>query len=317
YSPEAIAAIEPPAQLIPAAFDSSKPDVIMVMSESFWDPTRLPGVAFSADPIPTVRAEQSGHVFSPEFGGMTANVEFEALTGFSKAFLPSGSIPYQQYIRRPLPSLANFFKDQGYATRAIHPYRQWFRNRGPVYESMGFDKFMSEENMPPLEKRGSLASDAALTDEIIREADSTDAPFFFFAVSLQGHGPYQANRYPDSKLEVQTDASEHTRKSIRSYSEGPRDGDGSLEGLMEWASKRDREAIIVFFGDHLPRLGPVYVETGFMTSRVASRTAPAADMMLQHETPLVLWSNKRGAERGTGTISPAFLPLHILDMAGR
>lgn len=108
YSPEAIAAIEPPAQLIPAAFDSSKPDVIMVMSRSFWDPTRLPGVAFSADPIPTVRAEQSGHVFSPEFGGMTANVEFEALTGFSKAFLPSGSIPYQQYIRRPLPSLASF-----------------------------------------------------------------------------------------------------------------------------------------------------------------------------------------------------------------
>ncbi|MEE9908157.1 hypothetical protein LWV33_11820 [Brucella intermedia] len=33
YSPEAIAAIEPPAQLIPAAFDSRKPDVIMVMSE--------------------------------------------------------------------------------------------------------------------------------------------------------------------------------------------------------------------------------------------------------------------------------------------
>ncbi|KAB2720529.1 MULTISPECIES: LTA synthase family protein [Brucella] len=316
YSPEAIAAIEPPAQLIPAAFDSSKPDVIMVMSESFWDPTRLPGVAFSADPIPTVRAEQSGHVFSPEFGGMTANVEFEALTGFSKAFLPSGSIPYQQYIRRPLPSLASFFKDQGYATRAIHPYRQWFWNRGPVYESMGFDRFMSEENMPPLEKRGALASDAALTDEIIREADSMDAPFFFFAVSLQGHGPYEANRYPDSKLEVQTDASEHTRQSIRSYSQGAMDADASLARLMEWASKRDRETILVFFGDHLPPLGPVYVETGFMANRVASRTASAEDMMLQHETPLVLWSNKRGAERGTGTISPAFLPLHILDMAG-
>ena len=170
--------------------------------------------------------------------------------------------------------------------------------------------------MPPLEKRGALASDAALTDEIIREADSMDAPFFFFAVSLQGHGPYEANRYPDSKLEVQTDASEHTRQSIRSYSQGAMDADASLARLMEWASKRDRETILVFFGDHLPPLGPVYVETGFMANRVASRTASAEDMMLQHETPLVLWSNKRGAERGTGTISPAFLPLHILDMAG-
>src|SRR5690606_40502817 len=50
---------------------------------------------------------------------------------------------------------------------------------------------------------------------------------------------------------------------------------------------------------YLPPLGPVYVETGFMANRVASRTASAEDMMLQHETPLVLWSNKRGAERGT------------------
>ncbi|MBJ6132386.1 LTA synthase family protein [Ochrobactrum sp. Q0168] len=316
YSPEAIAAIEPPAQLIPAALETAKPDVIMIMSESFWDPTRLPGVAFSADPIPTVRAEQSGYVFSPEFGGMTANVEFEALTGFSKAFLPSGSIPYQQYIRRPLPSLASFFKEQGYATRAIHPYRQWFWNRGSVYENMGFDKFMSEENMPPLEKRGTLASDDALTTEIIREADAQEDPFFFFAVSLQGHGPYEANRYPDSKLDVQTDASEAVRQSIRSYSQGAMDADASLARLMDWASKRERETILVFFGDHLPPLGPVYTETGFMQARVASRIAPAADMLLQHETPLVLWSNKRGAERGTGTISPAFLPMQILEMAG-
>ncbi|MBC2884267.1 LTA synthase family protein [Ochrobactrum sp. CM-21-5] len=316
YSAEAIAAIEPPVQLIPAAFDATRPDVIMVMSESFWDPTRLPGVAFSADPIPTVRAKQSGHIFSPEFGGMTANVEFEALTGFSKAFLPSGSIPYQQYIRRPLPSLATFFKDQGYATRAIHPYRQWFWNRGSVYENMGFDKFMSEENMPQLEKRGTLASDDALTTEIIREADSMDAPFFFFAVSLQGHGPYAANRYPDSKLDVQTDASEHTRQSIRTFAQGAMDADASLARLMDWASKRERETILVFFGDHLPPLGPAYVETGFMDTRVASRIAPASDMLMQHETPLVLWSNKRGAQIGTGTISPAFLPMQILEMAG-
>ncbi len=317
YSAQAIATIEPPAQLFPASFDGSKPDVIMIMSESFWDPTRLPGVSFSADPIPTVRAEQSGRVFSPEFGGMTANVEFEALTGFSKAFLPSGSIPYQQYIRRPLPSLATFFKSQGYMTRAIHPYRQWFWNRGTVYENMGFDKFMSEENMPPLEKRGTLASDAALTEQIIREADSMEAPFFFFAVSLQGHGPYEANRYPDSKLDVQTtNTGEHTRLSIRSYSQGAMEADTSLAHLMAWAAKRERETIIVFFGDHLPPLGPAYVETGFMKTRVARRTAPSSEMLMQHETPLVLWSNKHGAERGTGTISPAFLPMQILEMAG-
>ena len=72
------------------------------MSESFWDPTKLPGVTITPDPIPTMRELRSGSMFSPEFGGMTANIEFEALTGFSNAFLPYGSIPYQQYVRRQL-----------------------------------------------------------------------------------------------------------------------------------------------------------------------------------------------------------------------
>ena len=51
-----------------------------------------------------------------------------------------------------------------------------------------------------------------------------------------------------------------------------------------------------------------------MKQRVARRTAPVADMINQHETPLVLWSNKSGSEI-TGTISPAFLPLKVLTMA--
>ncbi len=76
-----------------------KPDIIVVMSESFWDPTLLPGTTITPDPMPNVRALRSGSMFSPEFGGMTANVEFEALTGFTNAFLPYGSIPYQQYVR--------------------------------------------------------------------------------------------------------------------------------------------------------------------------------------------------------------------------
>ncbi|MGU3574336.1 LTA synthase family protein [Brucellaceae bacterium C25G] len=316
YSQEAIQNIEV-NRISGAAFNNrQQPDIIMVMSESFWDPTRLPGVNFNKDPIPTVRQFQSGHVFSPEFGGMTANVEFEALTGFSKAFLPTGSIPYQQYIRHPLPSLASFFKEQGYATRAIHPFRSFFWNRVNVYQHLGFDAFMSEETMPELEQSGMLASDDAMVSQMIKEAESIEEPFFFFAVSLQGHGPYAASRYPDSKFEVTGHAPEHARDAIKAFAQGASEADASLLRLMKWAKSRDRETILVFFGDHLPPLGPAYVDTGFMTARVASRTAPASQMAREHETPLVLWSSKSGIERETGTISPAFLPMHILNMAG-
>ena len=48
---------------------------------------------------------------------------------------------------------------------------------------------------------------------------------------------------------------------------------------MDWAKQAQAgKTIIAFFGDHLPPLGPVYVETGFMKEPVASRKAPLAEM---------------------------------------
>jgi phosphoglycerol transferase MdoB-like AlkP superfamily enzyme len=313
YSRSAMEAMDAPGAVsVPA----EKPDIVMVMSESFWDPTLLPGVDFDADPIAATRRLMSGQVFSPEFGGMTANVEFEALTGFSNAFLPFGAIPYQQYIRRPVPSLASFLGEQGYVTRALHPFRAGFWNREAVYESLGFQDFRSSEDMRRLKKRGGQVSDLAFADEIIRQAEAVEQPLFFFAVTIQGHGPYPAKRYPDATVKVDTVGKESARGSIRTYAEGLRDADRMLSRLVDWAKKRERPTIIVYFGDHLPPLGSVYKETGFLEDNVAPRTGPAAEMLKNRQTPLVLWSNQGGQVAEVGTVSPMFLPLHVLDMAG-
>jgi phosphoglycerol transferase MdoB-like AlkP superfamily enzyme len=316
YTPEALDRIGASPREA-AVLPDEKPDIVIVMSESFWDPTRLPGIKIWPDPIPTTRSLQSGHVFSPEFGGMTSNVEFEALTGFSNAFLPYGSIPYQQYVREQLPSLASFFREEGYLTTAIHPFTSWFWNRGAVYHAFGFDSFLSEENMLPLAKRGPLASDAALTEEIIRRADSSSRPSFIFAVSLQGHGPYEPHRYKDvSHSVVAPGKSTKTSESILTYAEGASDADKSLARLISWAKNRERPTVIALFGDHLPPLGPVYVETGFMKEQVAPRRGSADEMKRNRETPLVVWSNRTGKAKKIGTISPAFVPLQVLKAAG-
>ncbi|WP_246318917.1 LTA synthase family protein [Peteryoungia desertarenae] len=316
YGEETIADIS--GELVPSSiFSGRQADVIMIMSESLWDPTRLSGVSFSEDPMPVIRSHQSGEIFSPEFGGLTANVEFEALTGFSNAFLPYGSIPYQQYIRRPLPSLATFFESKGYETRAFHPFQSWFWNRRNVYEALGFQKFESEETMPALEKRGIFASDEALTDHLIRTADDTRNPFFFFAVTLQGHGPYEATRYESHAVKVDAPAlSPASQASLATFTHGVREADDSLKTLMDWARKRKRETIIVLFGDHLPPLGPVYTELGYMPKMVASRRAPVETMKREHETPLVIWSSKRGVQKNIGSISPSQLPHFVVRLAG-
>lgn len=55
--------------------------VIMILSETFSDPTRVPGVSFSLDPIPNIRniknTTTSGLMLSPGYGGGTANIEYQ------------------------------------------------------------------------------------------------------------------------------------------------------------------------------------------------------------------------------------------------
>jgi phosphoglycerol transferase MdoB-like AlkP superfamily enzyme len=294
----------------------TKPDVIVVMSESLWDPTRIDTVKLSSDPMPFIRENQSGTVFSPEFGGLTANVEFEALTGFSNAFLPTGSIPYQQYVRKPIPSLATFFRAEGYTARAIHPFSGWFWNRASVYKAFGFQTFKDVDKMPPLAKRGNFTSDEALTKEIIRQADMQEDPFFFFTVTLQGHGPYDDGRYTKTSVKVDGKLDARDNRMLASYAEGVKEADDSLKMLMDWAEKRDRETIIVVFGDHLPPLNTVYQNSGYMKGITASRKGTPEQMRKEHETPLVIWSNKTGVEKEVGTISPAFLSYYVLKEAG-
>ncbi|MFN7023535.1 MAG: LTA synthase family protein [Pseudorhizobium sp.] len=315
YSAQAIESIP----VDPGTFTVARkpaPDVIVIMSESLWDPTRLPGVTFETDPMPTIRSMQAGDIFSPEFGGMTANVEFEALTGFSNAFLPYGGIPYQQYVRKPLPSLATLFKEKGYTSIAMHPFAGWFWNRDNVYRDLGFDSFLSQDQLPELEKRGMFASDAALTEQIIQAADTVEQPLFLFAVTLQGHGPYEADRYAEKNISLDSELSAGAGQQLATFAEGVRQADESLSTLMRWAEGRQRETIIVLFGDHLPPLGRVYMESGYMKDAVATRRASLETMKREHETPLVVWSSKTGPVENLGTISPSLLPYHIVRSAG-
>jgi phosphoglycerol transferase MdoB-like AlkP superfamily enzyme len=53
-----------------------------------------------------------------------------------------------------------------------------------------------------------------------------------------------------------------------------------------------------------------------MKEPVASRRAPQAEMSREHETPLVIWSNRGGAVKDVGSMSPAFIPMHLLKLAG-
>lgn len=300
-----------------------QPNVIFIMNEAFWDPTLLPGVTFSEDPIPTVRQLQASnsmpdYFLSPQFGGGTSNVEFEVLTGFSTSFLPNGSVPYQQYISRPLPSLASFFEDKGYKSLAVHPYEGWFWNRNNVYKWLGFEGFKSISHFVEPKYKGAFISDEEASRSIIEQVESSEEPVFIYAVTMQNHGPYNDNRYGDASIAFEGDLTEEARQIINTYTLGARDADESLRMLIEHFENSGEPTFIVFFGDHLPMLGynyDVYKQGDFIQSSLMEEWS-LEELLGMRSTPLAIWSNFPTKGKDGTVISASFLGAYVLDALG-
>lgn len=293
------------------------PTVIAVMSESFFDPTRLPGVSFSEDPVPNLHRLQkeasSGTLFPPSFGGGTANTEFEFLTGHSMHFLPTGSVPYQQYVRRKQASLASIFAARGYRTAAVHTNFRWFWEREQVYQHFGFQRFVSSEDMPEAPLDGKWISDAVLTDYVVREVEKDPTPLFLFGISMEAHGPYDPGRYPASTLRIDGPLDDTARAELMSFVESARHADRELGALVETFQRSERPLFLIFFGDHLPSLPHTFRQTGVAQS--IDRLTREQKHFL-HQVPLVVWTNTGAPRRDLGALSASFLGPLVLELTG-
>lgn len=111
-------------------------NIIMIMNESLVDFEEVGDLKANKEILPYIRSMNKnvkhGQMHVPTFGGGTARSEYEALTGNSIQFLPSGSVPYQLYVRNPEYGMADILKAQGYQTIAMHPHKaaNWNRRKG-------------------------------------------------------------------------------------------------------------------------------------------------------------------------------------------
>lgn len=312
--------------VIPGGKAKDKPDIIVLMSEAFWDPTVVPIDIVKADPMPNFRQlfdKKSGWLVSPTFGGITCNVEFEVLTGFSMKFLPTGSIPYQQYVTKPVPTIVNTLRQRGYHTLAIHPNNKSFWNREIVYKNLGFEKFIAEEEFVDAKTKRHFIVDEALTDKIIEKVDNAKQPVFAFAISIQNHGPYSGmtdengskSRFVDRKKANQISSDSYA--SLETYVDGISDTDKALQKLISHYQNSKRKTVIIFFGDHLPVLGKknvFYSECGFMrTDDINKRTLN--EKLRSRKTPLGIWANYKLEDTDIKNVSAAFMPSLIFKVA--
>jgi len=295
YGRDAVTAIAARPDLQPArpARVTAEPaNVILYMVESMMDPDDL-RLRFTEDPTPTLHrlraATGRSWAITPGFGGYSANTEFELLTGFSMRFLPENSCPYLQYVTRDVPSLVRLFRENGYATTAVHAGALTFYNYLQVYPHLGFDRFLSVANEPTttLDTAGRCPSDDAMVDAIIRESDAHPR-FFTFAFPMSTHWPYDyAARYADSSLDV-VDAPlpDAARAEVKTYVNALHAADAALGKLVAHYARDPRHTIIVALGDHLPPLSDeVYRQAGLLADGTAETE------LRRHRTPLVVWAN--------------------------
>lgn len=302
-----------------------RPDVIVIMSEALWDPMLLPKVRYSDLLFGRLKYAKRGTLFSPVFGGYTANTEFEFLTRLSNAYLPAGGVPYMQYINRPLSSLARDFVAHGYQATALHPFDGHFWNRDSVYPHLGFSRFVDGRGFVAQKRTPPYISDASMAKEIIAVAEQGASPHFIFTVSVQNHGPYLdgATRYAsESRVEVFDDSGRltSTAKDILStYATGVRDAVCSFDEVVNFYRKNKRPAIVMMFGDHLPFLGDdfmVYRQTGYLSTANQSQWT-RVEQERMHGTPIVVWSNEpKVIALPRESVSPIYLGTMLKLVAG-
>lgn len=276
--------------------------VIMVLSETFSDPTRIPGVSFAEDPIPNIRQIKdettSGLMLSPGYGGGTANIEYQALTGLSMAnYSDTLSIAYQQLVpgQKWDQSLNQLWNEKNGedSSVAFHAYNRGMYFRDINYKKFGFSKFYATDGTPELTDLRLIdsawyVSDESFYSQVLKKVQSSDGNKFYQVVTMQNHMPYE-DIYTDNQfkeLDTSENLQENERLNIETYTKGLNYTDQATQDFLNTLNNIDRPITVVFYGDHLPGI-------------YSTAYSDSDNILGLHETDYFIWSNNASSAAGT------------------
>jgi phosphoglycerol transferase MdoB-like AlkP superfamily enzyme len=297
----------------PPAANGELPDIVVVQSESFFDPSIMHGYE-QANLTPNLSRLAahgiSGKLHVPTFGGGTIRTEFEVLTGLSLRYFENLQYPYLQMGNKAVPSLVRTLNAHGYETVAVHGNDPAFWNRTSAFKALGFDRFVSQSSFPASALMdGKYMADSAMTDEIMALMKDSGPPQFIFAISLEAHGPYDVEpRHGEERdaIPVPDGITGEDKLELQNYIYHMQHADAELGRLVAWLAQRQRPSLLLFYGDHLPALGGSYRTTGFVDGQ---------DMLSQAGTWLLVDPHSQGEPIQQDTAA-WLLPGKLLAQAG-
>ena len=272
---------------------AKKANVVVVMNECFSDIGILGDLKTNIDYMPFTKSLMkgakdtvSGYYYSSVIAGSTANTEFEFLTGDTMAFLPPGSVPYQQFIDQNVQSMASDLKAQGYTTIGTHPYVGYGWNRRNAYPFLGFGQMRFAVDMPGLQKIRCYADDASYYEYLKKNIFYKLQPFFAFNVTMQNHGGYSGvfNNF-NTDVHMTNAVSQPTDNYLSLIKKS----DKSFKNLINYFKTRKEPTIVVMFGDHQPNdyvVEPIYNQKG-----ETSTDLQGAEHFKRYKVPVVMWAN--------------------------
>ena len=308
YSEQEITRIEKTEDNLPATNEDSKPNIIFVQLESFFDPTLVEYLNISEDPIPKFRTLMkeytSGYYKVPSVGAGTANTEFESITGMSLHYFGPGEYPYKSILKETTCESAPYvLKNLGYSTHAVHNNEANFYGRRSIFPNLGFDTFTSAEYMSEEEDKNPLGwtKDEILTDEIIKCLDSTEESDYIYTISTQGHGAYPEEQLiDDPEITVSGAETEAQNNQWEYYCNEIHEMDNFVKELTDALADYPEDVILVMYGDHLPTMG---------------LTVEDLKNKYLFQTQYVMWDNF-GLEKKDENLAAYQMAAEVMDRAG-
>ncbi|MCI7326795.1 MAG: LTA synthase family protein [Clostridiales bacterium] len=280
-----------------ATVSKKTPNIIVIMDEAFADFSLVGNVQTSGDYLPFYHSLKKntvkGVLYPSIFGGRTADTEFECLTGNSMQFYPLNAVPYNTNIRSKMPSLAYALEAQGYRGNiAFHPGVRTSYNRNRVYPLLGFEKYISQENLKDPEKIRAYISDEEDFRQIRRNYEAyrekgSSAPFFMFNVTIQNHSDFKlTSGYVEKEVTV-TDGS-LADEQTEQYVNLAKKTDEALKNLITYFRNTDEPTMIVLFGDHEPHVGATFYDT--LKERMTG-VSDVEKQLCKYKVPFMIWTN--------------------------
>ena len=266
YSAEKIKAIEQKYQKASQILNKERTNkieeqtVIYILSESFSDPTRVEGVKLSKNPISNIQKikEQntSGLMKSDGYGGGTANMEFQSLTGLPFYNLsPSISVAYTEVVPKmnKFPVISNLFEAKKRV--AIHLAAPTNYSRNVIYKSLGYSKFISLLTKGlDVHYQGVNYSDSS-TYQLIIDNMKDNQNYFFSVMTMQNHSPWKEEE-PNNIEASNSNFSSDVNEQLTNYTRLLHHTDIATKDFLDRLSKINKKVTVVFYGDHLPGLYP-------------------------------------------------------------